>query len=274
MTRRGSELRKRRTSNIERRTSNTQPSAARRRRRQKHRVIHWKRLALIVLLLMLTAEFLVAAYTSPWFYVRHTRVEGNVTIPVKDILGRVRIPAKSNIFLVKDKAIRKSVMANPVVLDARIHRRLPGTLVIKIVERKPSLILNTGGALYQIDASGVPFRITKQAGPKLPTILYAMPDRVILGKQIDSPIFNASVESLALAHRYGITRTGKITVDQNDDLCLNVRDGVEVRLGRPEQLARKIEIAAEYAKQSPNFWQHIKYIDVTCPEAPAYSPKD
>jgi cell division protein FtsQ len=58
------------------------------------------------------------------------------------------------------------------VKEARVHRRLPDTLVIDVVERQPAAIWQNSGQLALVDAEGVvlePVRI--EAMPDLPLII-------------------------------------------------------------------------------------------------------
>jgi cell division protein FtsQ len=58
------------------------------------------------------------------------------------------------------------------VRDARVSRRLPDTLVVDIVERKPAAIWQNNGALALIDAEGVVLeRVKLEAMPNLPLVI-------------------------------------------------------------------------------------------------------
>lgn len=57
--------------------------------------------------------------------------------------------------LVDVTAIRRRLLAYGWVKDARVSRRLPDTLVIDIVERKPAALWQNQGQLALIDAEGV-----------------------------------------------------------------------------------------------------------------------
>jgi cell division protein FtsQ len=70
------------------------------------------------------------------------------------------------------EATRARLMRFGWVKEARVHRRLPDTLVIDIVERTPAAIWQNEGQLSLIDAEGVvlePVRI--EAMPELPRLI-------------------------------------------------------------------------------------------------------
>jgi len=245
------------------------PASVPRRRHRKRRVINVKRLILSVLLILLAVEVTVAAFTSPWFSIKGVRFAGNETIASKDIRRQLDLRPDANIFRINKRAIARRVMANPVVKEVRLYRRLPDTLVVRIEERKPDLVLNARGAMYEVDSAGVPFRAVKHAKAGLPVLSCKAPGRVVLGRRIRASSFGTARNCLLLVREKKIFQVAEITVDQNNDLCLNVRDGFQVKLGRPEQLSAKLNMAVRIVEQIPEFRQRGAYIDLTVPEAPA-----
>lgn len=244
----------------------TYHSAKRRRKRYR---INAKRLIISLGLLALLVELIAVALTSPWFSVRKVKIEGNRLLPSARILALLELPPDSNIFLVKKQPLERRVARSPVVKDVRVRRRLPDTLIVQISERKRDLVLRTPTANYEVDASGVPFRTVAQPGTGVPVISCALQRRPVLGRPIREKRFLSARNCLLLVRAKKIFRVSEITVDPAGDLCLNDRDGFQVKLGRPEQLSEKLDKAALAVEQLPEFREHGEYIDVTCAEAPA-----
>ena len=74
--------------------------------------------------------------------------------------------------LVDVSAIRERLLNYGWVKDARVSRRLPDTLVIDIVERKPAAIWQDAGRLSLIDGEGVVLdRVPISAMPDLPLLV-------------------------------------------------------------------------------------------------------
>jgi cell division protein FtsQ len=68
--------------------------------------------------------------------------------------------------------VRSELMRYGWVSDARVSRRLPDTLVIDIVERKPAAIWQHDGALSLIDAEGIVLEpVALNAMPDLPLVI-------------------------------------------------------------------------------------------------------
>jgi cell division protein FtsQ len=74
--------------------------------------------------------------------------------------------------LVDASAIRERLLRFGWVKDARVLRRLPDTLVIDIVERKPAALWQNGGQLALIDSEGVVLdRVPVDKMPDLPLLI-------------------------------------------------------------------------------------------------------
>jgi cell division protein FtsQ len=87
-----------------------------------------------------------------------------------DEAGSARAPQA----LVDAGAIRDKLLRFGWVTDARVLRRLPDTLVIDIVERKPAALWQSKGQLALIDAEGVVLdRVPVNQMPDLPLLIGA-----------------------------------------------------------------------------------------------------
>jgi cell division protein FtsQ len=214
------------------------------------------------------------AFTSPRFYVTTIQVEGNRTIPQGDVIARMRLDPTTNIFLLNKPEICGRIETNKVVKEVRLYRRFPETIIVRLTEREPFVLLNSGKGMFEVDASGIPFRIVKTAANNLPIISYATPFSPILGRPLDLPTFKGAMESIRLCGTYGLPGVSKITVDQYNELCLNVRDRFQVKLGPPDQLSVKIKNAAAVTNRRPELGRNIEYIDASCPDVPALKLKD
>jgi cell division protein FtsQ len=92
---------------------------------------------------------------------------GPVDEVVKDELGRTRAEP-----LVDLEAIRARLLRFGWVKDARVSRRLPDTLVVDIVERRPAAVWQYNQKLALIDVEGVVLQpVRLEAMPALPLVI-------------------------------------------------------------------------------------------------------
>lgn len=247
-----------------RRTTMSERSPARPRRRRR-RLVTLRRLIFSVLLVFLAAEAALALLKLPVFEISDVRVYGNRVLPAAFVADCTKVPEKSNILLFKTDTIVRRLRASPIVEKVTVSRRVPDILIVRITERRAYLVLQTPEGAYEVDAGGIPFRKVARPDPKLPVVSCEAPCPIVPGKPVVIPAFKTAVNCLQLARRQGDMRVRKITVDRNNDLCLNVGDGLLIKLGQPRQIEDKLEKAGQTIKLVPN----LEYVDVTCPEAPA-----
>jgi len=106
------------------------------------------------------------------FRVRSVDVQGIHRMDSKPVF-QIALDQKSMAMpLVDVAAIRERLLQYGWVKDARVSRRLPDTLVIDIVERKPAALWQNAQQLSLIDAEGVVLdRVPISAMPDLPLLI-------------------------------------------------------------------------------------------------------
>lgn len=90
------------------------------------------------------------------FEVRHVEVSGTRELALLPVY-QAALPGRNNAMLTSDLgAIRQRLQALPWVADASVGRRLPDTLVIAIVERRPVALWQHRQQVQAIDINGMP----------------------------------------------------------------------------------------------------------------------
>ncbi len=157
---------------------------------------------------LLTIGLLIACVIANWFgvpqaaYRQYAQLAANVGFEVKrvEITGMDRVDQLKVYDIVlaeKDRAmplvdidkIRSDLINYGWIKDVRVTRRLPDTLVVDIIERKPTAVWQRGGIYSLIDDQGVELeKISAIEVGKLPVINGEGADRqvVALGKLLDS----------------------------------------------------------------------------------------
>jgi cell division protein FtsQ len=106
------------------------------------------------------------------FRVRSVDVQGIDRMDSKPVYEIATDQKSMAMPLVDVAAIREKLLRYGWVKDARVSRRLPDTLVIDIVERKPAAIWQDQSRLSLIDAEGVVLdRVPISAMPDLPLLI-------------------------------------------------------------------------------------------------------
>lgn len=130
----------------------TAPAEGERRRR-----VPWR--------LVLGVPVVLAVLASPWwaprvlaelafFRVRRVEIVGTQYVPPSDILRRLNVDTTNSVW---DPAapLQARLAGHPEIRSARIRRRLPGTLVVEIVESLPVALVPAATGLRAYDDRGV-----------------------------------------------------------------------------------------------------------------------
>lgn len=81
-------------------------------------------------------------------------IEGRRRAPADELRASLGISQGDAILAIDPAAAAARLEANPWVAEARVERRLPDVLYIRIVERRPMALWQHRGALGVVDASG------------------------------------------------------------------------------------------------------------------------
>jgi cell division septal protein FtsQ len=80
------------------------------------------------------------------------------------IRGLLDVAPGSNLFALRTDPLAGRLRSLPPVADAGISASLPGTLVVRIAERRPVLVWAVGATSFLVDREGVVFAATTSAG--------------------------------------------------------------------------------------------------------------
>lgn len=113
-----------------------------------------------------------------FFRVRHVEVVGARYVLPRDILDRLRVDTLASVW---DPTSRwkSRVAEHPLVREVDIDRRLPGTLVVRLVEHAPVALVQTANGFRAYDERGVSLPIDPTTADVDAPIL-AHPDSALL----------------------------------------------------------------------------------------------
>jgi cell division protein FtsQ len=107
-----------------------------------------------------------AALRLPWFQVHNVEVLGAQTLDATAIADITGLKGKSILDL-NFATARKEVLQVPQVRSVAFSRAFPGTVKVRIVERRPWGFWSVGGKEYPIDIEGVVLVGGAPSGPSL-----------------------------------------------------------------------------------------------------------
>ncbi len=113
-----------------------------------------------------------------FFRVRHVEVVGARYLDPADILARLKVDTSGSVWDDTDEMLSR-VAAHPLVSNASIDRKLPGTFVVTIVEHAPVALVATEDGFKAYDERAVVLPIDPTRSEVDVPILFA-PDSVML----------------------------------------------------------------------------------------------
>jgi cell division protein FtsQ len=215
----------------------------------------WARIARTVLgaSLVIATSALVAwaarryVMTSPRFAVTDVEVVGGERRTPDAVSTESGIGVGSNVFALDLDTARAKILADPWISEATLARRLPGTILVQITERRPAALLAMGDTLL-VTSQGEPFKRVEPGDPiDLPIVTGLRPDDLTedhegatrtIRRAID---LAAEYEASSLSHRSPLE---EVHVSPEGTFTLVVgRSATELVLGGPP-FRRKLDQAA------------------------------
>ncbi|MDR6907044.1 cell division protein FtsQ [Agromyces sp. 3263] len=224
-------------------------------KRSRRRRITWAVVTGAVLALV--AVIGVGAY-SPLMALRDVRVEGAQRIPAADVQAAFAGVMGTPLPLIDSGDVQAALARFPLIETYVTETIPPGTLVVRIVERTPVGVIDTGSGLELVDAAGV---------------VIDRPETVPAGQpliEVDGGIADEGfravasvVRSLPAEVRGQLTRATAATAD---DVRLELGGGASVVWGSAEDSVLKADVLAGLMRAAPP--DTVALYDVSAPTSP------
>ena len=119
------------------------------------RVGLWGAVALLVVAALGSAPWWGTRILShmSYFQIRHVEVSGQRYLPPGEILSLLSVDTTISIWTNLD-SLERRVAAHPEIRSARIERKLPGTLVVRVSEKLPVAFVPAARGLGAVDEDG------------------------------------------------------------------------------------------------------------------------
>ncbi len=223
------------------------------RKRGRHRP--WVFAAAILAALVVVS--LAGAY-SPLLAVRSIEVVGATRVDQAEITKALSGQMGRPLALVDPGAVKAVLVGYPLIASYSLESQPPSTLVVRIVEREPVGVLQSGTVYTLVDAAGVTIERSDQPIAGYPTLMVA-------GGATSKGFVAAAAVIRALPADLR-ARVASVSASTADDVTLTLVDSpAEVVWGSAEQSAEKAMILAKtMAATDPS---QVNQYDVSSPSA-------
>ena len=221
----------------------------------------------IVALICLIAVAIFMFSKSDFFFVNNISTEGLNNVAEDEVAKLLGTVKGENIFLVDTGALAQKVKLHPLINDAVITKKYPGTLVIRIQERMPAALILNKDKMVEVDLQGVILRYYDTWPQKDSPVVTGIkvPETIGPGQKITSPGLEKCLRFIGQAPPDLIALFGEIHYGQDEQLFVYLTSGIEVKMGIGEDYDKKLKLLRELlaSTEFKIMEKAIKYIDLT-----------
>jgi len=209
---------------------------------------------------------------GPFFAVQHVRVLAKSASVAHEVADSIQVPPGANTLFTPVDNIVRAALDCPRVKQVRISRKLPGTLIVTLLERQPVAAMQSGRDYVLVDEEGVALIRCQQRPDNLP-ILVGLVDKIDRpGQRLDKQQQIILAECVAAAAEVG--NPGWLEVDFSNpfEIACYTPEGVQGKLGTADNLRRKILLFAAIYRELKTQGKDPLHIDVRIMQRPLWRP--
>lgn len=218
--------------------------------------------------LAIAAWAVIALWNAPIFSITSIEVEGIHSVTEAEVIDLAAVPDDATLLRVPRAEIEERVRANPWVLDVKVKRQFPGTLLITVEERSAAAVVDAGGAkLWLVSSEGVWLEQRSADATGLVTIRDVEGLEPEAGAQAEhEEIHNALrlIDGISAELRNRVRVLSASSVDKTSFITT---DEVEIFVGDADRIAEKDRIALEILEREAG---GVVYINVRVVERPTW----
>ena len=221
-------------------------------------------LAIVIALPILVTGAYFAARDTSTFALHTIQVSGGTPALQARVRAVLAPLAGRSLMALNGRAVDRKVDALPDVVSARYDRAFPHTLRVTIVPEQPVAVLRKGKETWLVSARGRAIRqISRTARRALPRIWEPSAVQVSAGAFLAPDEGGTVARVLSLAQGFPARFTTASLA--HGELTLQLRLGVELRLGEPVDVRLKLAVARRALRVLP---AGSTYLDVAVPQRP------
>jgi cell division protein FtsQ len=247
----------------------TDPRISRRRKAveksRRRRVLGWL-VAIVVL-----AGLVWGAFFSPLLNVEEIRILGAEHASEPEIRAAAGLPEDQNLLLVSTSSVADKIAQLPWVAEARVDRKLPNTVRIRITERKPAIVLSLDDGRWTLDRRGLVLErgVAEDDLAVLSGVIHPNPTP---GEKVDHG-------GVIGALRVWRSLPSKLKADvvalfapSGERISVSLVNHTLIRYGAATELRAKKRVLVALLRRLRNQRRTAAYIDIRVPTSPAVAP--
>ncbi|UNO42586.1 FtsQ-type POTRA domain-containing protein [Streptomyces sp. MST-110588] len=221
-----------------------------------------------VLGLLLAGAGVWALYGSSWLRARYVTVSGVRTLTEHEVVGAAAVPMDTPLVSVNKEAIAARLRSQlPRVKKVDVARVWPHTIGLKVTERVPELLIQTGGKFVEVDDEGVRFATVSTAPKGVPLLEMDVRDAPDPRRFGGDRLRREAVRACAALPKAVHQDLRVVKLRSYDSITLELAGDRTVVWGSGERSAAKAKVLGALLKAAGD----ARHFDVSVPSAPAVS---
>jgi cell division protein FtsQ len=231
--------------------------------------------SIVSAVILLVAIYHLFAYTGSLFFSRNPafnlktiELTTDGRLSTSELKRWVGIDSDANLFAIDFDEVRANLLSKPQIEEVFIQRKLPSTLVVRVVEREAVVRIQfrRRGFLYLLDRNGIamrpsPTRSSEQALPLIEGLKMKEPR---VGDPVGDPGIQCVLDILAVSDALGLgaqVRFEKFNLHYPDFITVQLNEEVSARFPRHsarEKLVRLVRVLQMAREQG----RRVKTVDL------------
>lgn len=221
-----------------------------------------------IIVLIPAAALIYYLLTLPLWNIHEVRINGANLLLADELKSYCAIPVGENLFFASLAEARNRLKTVSALKSFRLYRLPPGTVQINIKERLPVAVIVGKNRSAIIDNEG--YILNQQLTLNVPNltqlpVISGVGSEEFTGKETIKPEI-AHLINIISAHLG--SKQIKLEVGGLEKISFLLDDILKVKLGRDEDLDRKMAVFKKLQPVVAGNWASVEYIDVRYPDNP------
>ncbi|MEG6585946.1 cell division protein FtsQ/DivIB [Dendrosporobacter sp. 1207_IL3150] len=218
--------------------------------------------SLILILIILIAGFLFMNSSS--FNMKSVIVQGNKYMSEEEVIRIAGLPDNINILRLNTSEIKTRLSHDLRIAEAEVSRQFPGTVVLKIAERKPIAYVASSYGFMEIDKQGIILAVYKNLKKvSVPMITGVRLESGYVGDQVQNQAIQYILNYLSNLDEQTINNLSEINFSSSGSMFAYTNNSVQIRIGTNENLADKANLTKDILKEITEKKLIVDYIDLS-----------
>ncbi len=207
---------------------------------------------------------------SPLLKVRRVRLVGATHTTASEVATVADLDSDDNLLLLSTAEVEQRTETLPWVERAEVARVLPGTVRIRIVERRPAVLVSLGAARWTVDVRG---RVLQAGAARAGLPVLAGPEigDIEPGADLRAPEVRDALRAFRSLPTPLERRVEAIFAPTLERISFSLEGSMLVRYGPAERLPAKNKVLKAVLEKLRAEGRSAGYIDVRVPTNPAVS---